>query len=471
MGLIKAFKSALSSELADQYLEYFYCESLSDDILVTKGVKKNTKHSTNNATDNVINNGSGIVINEGQCALIVSEGAVVEVCAEPGVFTYNSSTESSVFCGQLGKGLLESFKQFGKRITYGGEIPTDQRVYYVNTKEIMNNKFGTQNPLPFRVIDARTGIDFDLSVRCHGSYTMRIQDPILFYRYVSGNTTDSYNKSRIINQLREELLNGLIPAFSAVSAKGVRYSEIGLHSEEIRQATMESLETTWFKNRGLILASLSFGSIDIPPEDLERIKGIQTDAVYTNQSMLGAKLGLAQAEAMKAAASNESTGPMMAFAGMNMANMMGANTGFGAMMANGQGIAPVTPGAGANIPPVGQPAPATEQPINENPFVNNEADDNVNVWTCTCGHSNTGKFCADCGAKKPEAAPMVGWECPDCKTQNKGKFCMECGAKKPEAAFVYKCDKCGWEPKDPKNPPKFCPECGDPFNDDDKTNA
>lgn len=457
MGLIKAFKSALSSELADQYLEYFYCDSLSDDILVTKGAKKNTKHSTNKATDNVINNGSGIVINEGQCALIVSEGAVVEVCAEPGVFTYNSSTESSVFCGELGKGLLESFKQFGKRIAYGGEIPTDQRVYYVNTKEIMNNKFGTQNPLPFRVIDARAGIDFDVNVRCHGSYTMRIQDPILFYRCVSGNITSSYNKSRIVDQLREELLNGMLDAFGEVSAKGIRYSEIPRHSEEIRQAIMKSLETKWYKNRGLVLATLSFGSIDIPPEDLKRIQAAQNDAVYSNPSMLGARLGLSQAEAMKAAASNQSTGPMMAFAGMNMASMVGANTGFGAMVANGPGIAPVTPGS-ANVPPVGQPSAA-----------NDDVEDTVNVWTCACGHSNTGKFCMECGTKKPEAAPMVGWECPTCKTQNKGKFCMECGAKKPEAAFVYKCDKCGFEPQDPKNPPKFCPECGDPFNDEDKT--
>ena len=332
----------------------------------------------------------------------------------------------------------------------------------------MNNKFGTQNPLPFRVIDQRVGIDFDINIRCHGSYTMKIQDPILFYRSVSGNIEGTYSKSRISNQLREELINGMIPAFSVISAKGIRYSEIGMHTEDVRQAIMESLDTTWVKNRGIVLTSISFGSIDIPEEDQKRIKEIQSEAVYTNQSMLGAKLGLAQAEAMKAAASNESTGPMMAFAGMNMANMMGANTGFGAMMANGQGIAPVTPGS-ANIPPVGQPAP--DQPVNENPFVNDSDEDNVNVWTCTCGHSNTGKFCAECGGKKPEAAPMVGWACPSCQTMNKGKFCMECGAKKPAAAFVYKCDKCGWEPKDPQNPPKFCPECGDPFNDDDKTNA
>lgn len=463
MGLIKAFTSSVSSELADQYLEYLYCDSLSEDILLTKGTKKNTKNSTNNANDNVISNGSGIVVNEGQCALIVSQGAVTEVCAEAGVYTYNASTEQSVFAGGLGKGILASFKQFGKRFAHGGEIPTDQRVYYVNTKEILNNKFGTSNPLPFRVIDQRTGIDFDLSIRCHGSYSFRIQDPILFYRNVSGNMTGSYSKSQISNQLREELLNGMIPAFTAVAAKGVRYSEIGLHSEEVRSKVMESLDTTWRMNRGLFLVSLSFNSIDIPPEDLERIKDIQETAVYTNSSMLGAKLGLAQAEALKSAAANESTGPMMAFAGMNMANMAGANTGFGNMVGNGQGIPPVTPMSASYAAQQAQATQQEEAPAQDTPVADK------NSWKCSCGAENSGKFCMECGQPKP--APVAdGWECPNCKIINKGKFCTECGTKKPEAALLYKCDKCGWEPDDPAHPPKFCPECGDPFDANDIQN-
>ncbi len=462
MGLIKAFTSSVSSELRDQYLEYFYCDSLSADILLTKGAKKNTRNSSNNANDNVISNGSGVVVNDGQCALIVSQGAVAEVCAEPGVYTYNASTESSIFAGGLGKGIVESFKQFGQRFIHGGEIPTDQRVYYVNTKEIMGNKFGTSNPLPFRVIDQRTGIDFDLSVRCHGSYSFRIQDPILFYRNVSGNMSGSYSKTQISNQLREELLNGMIPAFTAVSAKGVRYSEIGLHADEVRRKVMESLDTTWRMNRGLFLVSLSFNSIDIPPEDLERIKDIQQTAVYTNSSMLGAKLGLAQAEAMKSAAANENAGPMMAFAGMNMAGMVGANTGFGNMIGNGQGIPPVTPMSpsyAAAQQPTPQAAPAQESAAP----ASGEA-----TWKCSCGAENTGKFCMECGQPKPAPAPSAdGWECPSCKTVNKGKFCMECGTKKPAEALLYKCDKCNWEPDDPAHPPKFCPECGDPFDEND----
>ena len=466
MGLIRALGSSIKGELADQYLEYFVCDSLSDDILLARGIKKSSNRSTNNGSPEVINNGAGIVVNDGQCAIIVAQGAIAEVCAEPGIYTYNASTESSIFYGGLGKGILDSFKQFGRRFAHGGEVATDQRIYYINTKEIMNNKFGTSNPLPFRVIDARTGIDFDLSVRCFGSYSFKILDPILFYKSVSGNMTGSYKRSQIIEQLREELLNGLIPAFNHVAALGVRYSEIGLHANTVRDKANESLQTTWAQNRGITLVSLAFNSIDIPPEDLDRIKDIQTTAVYTNQSMLGAKMGLAQAEAMKAAAANENAGPMMAFAGMNMANMAGTNTGFAGMMANGQGIPPVTPSSQAQTQPQTS-APQHSQAQQTTPATPKNQSSNAS-WSCSCGAQNQGKFCEECGSPKPAA--IDGWECPGCKTVNKGKFCMECGTKKPAEALLYKCDKCGWEPEDPSKPPKFCPECGDPFGDEDAKN-
>lgn len=407
MGLIRVLKDSIKGELADQYLDYFNCDTLSEDVLVAKGIKRGKR---GNSSD-IISNGSGIVVNEGQCALIVSQGAITEVCAEPGIYTYNSSTESSIFYGEFDKSLEASFTQFGRRFAHGGVAPTDQRVYYVNTKEILNNKFGTNNPLPFRVIDARTGIDFDISVRCFGTYTFRIIDPILFFKNVSGNVTTEFKRAQIGNQLRDEMLHGMIPAFDKIASLGVRYSEIGLHTEELRKSIMENLKETWTDNRGIDLISLNFQSIDIPPEDLSRIKEIQYDAVYTNQSMLGAKLGLAQAEAMKSAAANPNGTPMMAFANMNMAGAMGGQTNFAGMIANGQGIAPVTAGAKAEI-----------------------SDE---------------------------------WTCPTCKTVNKGKFCPECGTKKPSGVISYRCNKCGWEPADSTNPPKFCPECGDPFTDAD----
>lgn len=423
MGLIKVLRDSIKGELADQYLEYFYCETLSSDVLMTKGTKK---CKNNHGSDDVINNGSGVVVNEGQCALIVSQGEVAEICAEPGVYTYSSSTESSVFAEGLSQGIKDSFKQFGRRVAHAGQAPTNQRVYYINTKEIMGNKFGTSNPLPFRVIDARTGIDFDINIRCFGTYTFRIANPILFYKNVCGNVPSGFTRAQITNQLRDEMMHGMIPAFDKIARLGVRYSEIGGHTEELRSAIMENLKETWIDQRGLDLVSLNFQSIDIPPEDLARIKEIQYDAVYTNASMLGAKLGLAQAEAMKSAASNSQAGPMMAFANMNLTNMMGANTGFTNMVGGNQPIAPVTP--------------------NANPTAPTGATPNANPSGATAND---------------------GWFCPNCGVKNKGKFCMECGTKKPIGALLYRCDKCGWEPQDPANPPKFCPECGDPFNDAD----
>lgn len=405
MGLFRVLKESLKGELASQYLDYFHCEALSEDVLVAKGIKKGKRGSS---TD-VISNGSGIVVNEGQCALIVSQGTITDVCAEPGIYTYNGSTESSVFYGDLDKSLEASFAQFGSRVAHGGIAAADQRVYYVNIKELMGNKFGTSNPLPFRVIDARTGIDFDISVRCFGTYTFRIADPILFYKNVCGNITGEFKRAQIVNQLRDEMLHGMISAFDKIAGLGVRYSEIGMHTEELRASIMENLKETWTDNRGLELVSLNFQSIDIPPEDLARIKEIQYDAVYTNASMLGAKLGLAQAEAMKSAAANPNGAPMMAFANMNMAGNMGAQMNLSGMLANGQGVAPVS----------------------------------------------------------SQKETSEGWSCPNCKTVNKGKFCMECGTKKPVGALLYRCDKCGWEPLNPANPPKFCPECGDPFTDSD----
>lgn len=413
MGLIRAFTSAVASELADQYLEYFYCDSLSNDILIARGVRKETKRSRNHGNPEVINNGSGVVVNAGQCAIIVSQGAITEICAEPGVYTYNSSSESSVFGGSIQYGISQAWEQIKKRTAFGGETPTDQRIYYVNLKEILDNKFGTSTPLPFRIVDARTGIDFDLNVRCRGIYSFKIENPVQFFSNVAGNMSSVFQKAQISNQLREELLNGMIPAFDAIAAKGIRYSEIGRHTDEIRAKMIESLGNTWTQKRGISLESISFDSIDIPSEDLERIKGIQYDAVYTNAGMLGAKLGLAQAEAMKSAAANSNAGPMMAFAGMNMANMAGANTGFGNMLANGTAIPPVQTSQNSN-PQV--------QPVNTS-----ESQTQNSTWTCNCGTVNSGNFCSECGTKKPVAE----WQCPNCKTINNGKFCSECGSKNP----------------------------------------
>lgn len=439
MGLISAITGAASSALADSWREYFYCESLNSDVLIVKGQKRTGKKSSNTkGSDNLISNGSIIAVNDGQCMLIVEQGKVVEVCAEPGEFVWDSSTEPSIFYGNLGENIVNSFKQIGKRFTFGGDTAKDQRVYYVNTKELVGNKYGTANPVPFRVVDKNIGLDVDIAIRCHGEYSYKIVDPVLFYTNVTGNVESDYNRDKIDSQLKTELMTALQPAFAKISDMGIRYSSLPGHTMEIADALNDVLSQKWGQLRGLAIVSFGVSSVTASEEDEKMIKELQKNAVLTNPAMAAATLTAAQASAMQAAASNESAGPMMAFAGMNMANMAGgmnANTLYG-MAAQ-------------------QPAAAQAAP---------QAAPQAAGWTCACGTTgNTGKFCSNCGNPQPSAD---GWTCT-CGTVNKGKFCSNCGGKKPAGAPVYKCDKCGWEPEDKSNPPKFCPECGDSFDDND----
>lgn len=454
MGLIRALSNAAGSALADQWREYFYCDanSLNETVLVQQGQKRTSdRRSTSNTKGetNIISNGSIISVAVGQCMLIVDQGKIVEVCAEPGEFVYESSSEPSIFYGPLGENIKNTFSLIGKRFSMGGDPAKDQRVYYVNTKEILGNKYGTMNPVPFRVVDNNIGLDMDISIRCNGEYSYQITDPLLFFSNVCGNITGSYERDRIDSQLKAELLTALQPAFAKVSAMGVRYSELPGHTMEISNALNEILSAQWSELRGIKIVKLAVNTVKASEEDEAMIKDLQKTAVLRNSNMAAATLVSAQAEAMKAAASNTSTGPMMAFAGMNMANMAGgmnANT----LFAMGQNQPQAAPAAAAPAP---APAPAAPP---------------ADAWACACGHSaNTGKFCANCGARKPEEQTADGWLCPVCSAQNKGKFCGECGTQKPTGEPLYKCDKCGWEPADPKNPPKFCPECGDPFDEGD----
>ena len=462
MGLIKAGIGALGGTLADQWKEFFYCDAISKDVLVVKGQKRISGRSSNTkASDNIISNGSVIAVADGQCMMIVEQGKIVEVCAEPGEFKYDTSTEPSIFAGSLGKSILETFKTVGRRFTYGGDTGKDQRVYYFNTKEIIDNKFGTPNPIPFRVVDKNIGLDIDVSVRCNGVYSYKIADPLLFYTNVCGNVESEYTRAEIESQLKPEFIDALQPAIGNLYKLEIRPSAIPSHIEELKAGVNEALSAKWAQLRGLQVTSIAMGPVTLPPEDEELIKKAQHAAIMRDPSMAAATLTEAQAAAMKAAAANEN-GAMMGFMGLGMAAQAGG--------ANAQ-----------NLFAMGQQAGAGRQ----------EAAPS-DSWRCACGTAATGKFCPECGARKPEAQRAESWKCacgaeangkfcPECGSPkpaangwtcscgavNKGKFCGECGAKKPAAEPLYRCDKCGWEPEDPKNPPKFCPECGDRFDDRD----
>ncbi len=441
MGLIKAGIGALSSTLADQWKEFFYCEALDKETIMVKGQKRISSRSSNTkGSDNIISNGSGIAVADGQCMIIVEQGKIVEVCAEPGEFTYNSSTEPSIFSGNLGDSIKASFSTLGKRFTYGGDTGKDQRVYYFNTKELIDNKFGTQNPIPFRVVDNNIGLDTDLGIRCNGIYSYRIADPILFYTNVCANVAVRYDRSEIDSQLKSEFLSALQPAFCKIGDLGIRYSSLPGHTEEICNAMNEVLSTKWRKTRGIEIVSVALNSATLSKEDEDTIKELQKKAAFSSSKLGAGAYMEAATQSMKDAANN-SGGAMLGFMGMNMAQGFAANNSANIMSVNQQYNQQQAQSA---------PAPATAPA--------------AVGWKCTCGNVASGKFCTECGAKKPEAE---GWTCA-CGAVNKGKFCPECGAKKPEGAPLYRCDKCGWEPEDPHHPPKFCPECGDIFDENDR---
>ena len=397
MGLIQAALSAAGSTLGDQWKEYFYCEAIPSDTIVVKGKKRVRGFSSNRGDDNIISDGSVIAVADGQCMVIVEQGQVVDICAQPGEFLYDSKTEPSIFTGSLGDGLKNVFATIGKRFTFGGQPAEDQRIYYFNTKELPGMKYGTPSPVPFRVIDKNIGLDIDIAVKCFGEYSLRVCDPISFYTNVCGNVAQSYKVSEIDSQLKTELLTALGPAFARLSASGVRYSEIPGHTQELADALNAELSKKWKELRGIEIVSFGVSSIKASEEDERMIKQAQRDAMYRDQTYAAATLVGAQAQAMKDAANN-ANGAAMGFMGVNMAQGIGganANT----LYANGAAQ---------------QPAPAAPA---------------ANGWTCPkCGPVNTGNFCGNCGEKKPDSGK---WICPKCGKENEGNFCGQCGEKKP----------------------------------------
>ena len=424
MGLIKAAMGAAGGVLADQWKEFFYCDAIPENVLAVKGRKKTGKRSSNTkGDDNVISNGSVIAVADGQCMLIVDQGKIVDMCAVAGEYTYDMSSEPSIFTGELGEGIKNVFNNMANRFTFGGEAPKDQRIYYFNTKELIGNKYGTPSPVPFRVVDQRAGIDIDVGIRCFGEYSYHISNPMLFYTNVCGNVGEAYTRDRLDSQLKTELLTALQPAFAKIGENGIRYSQLPGHTLELADALNEVLSKKWRDLRGIEIVSFGVSSVTADAEDEKMLKELQRNAAFMDATRAAAHLVGSQGDAMKMAANNQG-GAAMAFMGMNMAGQAGGMNA-GNLFAMGQQQAAQQPAAPA--------APAG--------------------WTCACGHAgNTGKFCAECGQPKP--APAGEWKCA-CGAVNTGKFCAECGQPKP-ASDEWTC-ACGTV-----NKGKFCANCGTP---------
>ncbi|MDC7293372.1 SPFH domain-containing protein [Butyrivibrio sp. DSM 10294] len=399
MGIISAALQAGGSVLADQWREYFYCPSLPNDVLLTKGENKPGRGQNKKGTTNVISNGSIIAVNEGQCMILVDQGQITEICAEAGEFVYDASSEPSVFYGDLGENIVASFRQWGKRIGFGGSAGTDQRVYFINTKEILGNKYGTVNPVPFRVVDTNIGLDMDVSIKCHGEYSYHVIDPVLFYKNICGNVDGEFRKDKIESQLKSELLTALQPAFAKISEMGIRYSALPGHTTEIADALNDVLSKKWREFYGIEISSFGVSSVTANEEDEKTIKELQRAGALRNPNMAAATIASAQAQAMQDAAKNTNAGPMMAFAGMNMAQQAGGMNAGQLFNMGAQQAAPA---------PAPQMAPSGVS------------------WTCSCGAVNSGNFCTQCGSKRPAA----GWTC-SCGAVNTGNFCSQCGSPRP----------------------------------------
>lgn len=427
-GVFTAAGAAVTTAMGDQWKEYFYCDSLADDVLMIKGQKRVSSKSANkNGSDNIISNGSLIAVNEGQCMIIVEQGKIVEVCAEPGEFVYDTSTEPSIFAGKLGKSILDTFKLIGKRFTFGGDVAKDQRVYYFNTKEILDNKFGTQSPIFFKVVDSKINYDVDVQIRCSGVYTYKIANPLLFYTSIAGNVADMYKKENLEGTMKTEFVSALQPAFGAMSALELRPSDIPNHTNELRDAVQEQLSKEWGEGRGIEVVKISLNPITLSDDDMKRLQDAQDEARYQNQGLAAAGLAKAKMQAMKDAANN-SAGAMTGFMGM----------GFAGAQVNNNDLAAFYQQADQQ---------KAAQAVSQAP---------ADGWTCACGAVNTGNFCPTCGAKKPE--DPATWTCA-CGAVNNGNFCPTCGAKKPAEA-PKACSNCGYVFDDQANVPNFCPKCG-----------
>ncbi|MBQ8858275.1 MAG: SPFH domain-containing protein [Clostridia bacterium] len=421
MGLIRAITSAVGTVAADQWREFFTCDSLSNDVLIAKGVMKTEGRGffrRNKGTTDIITNGSVINVNEGQVALIVDNGKIVEFCAETGMFKWDSSSEPSLFGGDFFKGMVDSFKKIGYRFTFGGDAGAEQRVYYVNVKEIIGNKFGTTTPMAYDDPYYKTA----LYIRYFGQYSFKIVDPVHFFAAIAGNVTDTYTREDLVSTCTDEFMTALDTALAMCAADGTKFSQLPTKQREIARYMSKTLDDEWRAGRGLEVVSVALAKVTPDERSRERIEEFDSNMMHADPTAMTGGLAYAQMQAMKDAAKN-SGGAMQGFMGVGMAaNAMGGAATQSNLIDNAQRLKEEREQTAAKG---GHTCPA-------------------------CGAHFEGKFCPECGEKY---VAEDAWVCPTCGKECNGKFCADCGAKKPEG---YTC-ACGYESDAPF---KFCPECG-----------
>ncbi|WP_295210233.1 SPFH domain-containing protein [Ruminococcus sp.] len=489
MGLIRMLTSAVGSTFADQVVDYFRCEDMSTKILCQPGTLVKRNGTTNNASDGVISNGSRFDVAVNQAALLIENGKVhdfvIGTAETAGQYKYDSKAAPSLLGGGW-RDFGASIKEIGRRFTAGGQSLNTMRLIYINLKPIPGNKVGF-GKIPFR--DGE--MNLTLNAQGHGQYELQIINPMNFYENVVQNvnsvlSVDSPDGATVLGQLKADMTPKFQIALTKIAALKIPYDQLGAYPDELAAAMNEALREKW-ANKGIEITSLAI-ELNVDEESKKRIAKFQeAKTAGSDPSMLYAMDRMSINTAREAAANN-SNGAMAGFMGMGMAGgMMGQPMDasmYQQQMMNQQAAAQAAqqaaPAQAPAAAPTQQAAPTDGWTCacgatNTGKFCANcgqpkpepKPAPTSDSWTCACGTENTGKFCANCGQPKPQKPE--GWTC-SCGAVNKGKFCAECGKPKPAAEPLYKCDKCGWEPADPKNPPKFCPECGDPFDDNDIKN-
>ncbi len=407
MGLIKAIVEASSSALGDQFKEFVTCPTIEKDVLIQRGTVNHGKGNTNPSAG-VISNGSAIVVPQGMAMMIIDNGEIKEFSAEPGTYTYDTSSEPSIFTGSLGEGIVNVFKTIGKRFTYGGQAAKDQRVYYVNLLTITGNKFGS--PQPKKITDEKYGM---LEVTFFGEYAFKVTDPITLVNNVIGaNAADTVTYEEIVGtQLQAKFVEQLTQAISIVMRKHkVSFGDIQLYNTDISNEMNTCLDSTWKQNYGLEITDVALGDLNLTDESMVKVNKIDEATIFSNQGLQSGLMASASADALRNASSNPN-GAMMGFMGMNMAGGA-AGSMMGVANQNSQGAQPYNPGnqtpemgtifgggTPAEVPveePVVEETKAEETPVEEKAEVSEGK-------TCPkCGEVVTGKFCGNCGTQVEE---------------------------------------------------------------------
>lgn len=406
MGIIKAAFGAIGGSMGDQWLEYFYCDAMKGDVLACRGRKATGSRSANTSQNDVITEGSTIAVADGQCALIVENGKVLEVFTTPGENIVNSQSAPSLFNGNA-RGVM---KDIGRRIAFGGDAPPiKQVVYYINTKPVFGNPFETPyGGVPLRMTDYKSGLDVDVTAVCSGVYSFQISDPALFYRKVCANFGALVFYNQMQNHMKREVQSAIAKALTAVNERGVRLSKLPQYVEILEQAMIEELNKEWGALRGITIDSLAISQLDVASKaDRQMAQTAQRDSMFLGAG--GNLTGPAQAPPAKTY--SPQVPPTQTYSTkvppVQAPSVSTPSVSTPSVSTRSVNIPSVnTPSV--HIPPVNIPAArvpqansqyraGTQTPPSQKPAPTAALE----LWTCVCGARNRGKFCTECGKAKP----------------------------------------------------------------------